>query len=202
MVATRPDGSWEPLVTLRLAGDHANPPRCTLRGLFRGQLHVVSPRPILPSTDLTICFEEATIAGTVQYSRSRNNGYLICISVAAPQGRSDPRLPVNQTCLLTAFDRERCVTVEAVITDISASGMGIRMSRRIDIGTMVCVQAGDFVAGGHLLHWRRLDDGQFAAGVEITDMLWGKKLDNWWRRRAKNWIRRLGRLLGPRHMTD
>jgi hypothetical protein len=165
---------------------------CTLRGIFKGMLHVVSAQPIPHSAYLTLSFGETIIAGTVQSCRRTNDFFLLRILVDSPAGarRRAPRMPVNQGCVLTALGHEHAVKVPGMITDISSSGMGLRMPQRLKIGTMICVQTEHFLAAGYLLHCRYLNDGVFAAGIEITDMLWGEKMsDKSWSRRTLDWFK-------------
>lgn len=194
MLGFRAPVPWEPQVLLHLSDTHSRPYPCTLRGLNKGTLHVVSAQPIEKAAGLTISFGEAMIAGTVLYCSPKKSHYLICIVVASPPEtrRREPRLPCNQTCALTALGHKRSEKFEAVITDISASGMGLHMSQSIEIGTMIYVETEDFLAAGQILHCRRLDEGQFAAGVELTDVLWGEKRSAAsWSLRGRNWLRRI-----------
>jgi hypothetical protein len=165
--------------------------------LFKGTLHVISELPITPSADVTINFGMALVAGTVQYCTPRNDRYLICVSVTPPTGtrRRDPRLPVDQSCLLTALDCGSSVRLNAVIMDISASGMGVRISQSLKIGTMIWVQAGGFVAAGQLLHCRRLEGGQFGAGLELTDILYGEEERPDTSGSQTGWLRRILRAM-------
>ena len=168
---------WEPEVLVAVSGAQTEIYTCKLRGLNNGTLHVFSAKPITKLADVTVTFGAVMIRGTVIYSRPKNRDFLICIAFSAGPGKSgrhEPRVPAAQRCSLVALEEKGSVQLDAMITDISYSGVGVRMSRPIKIGTMICIQTGDFVAAGQVLHWHRIGEGQFSAGIHLTDILWGE----------------------------
>jgi hypothetical protein len=186
---------WEPRVLLQLTGTQPEALTCTLRGLFKGTLHVVCTQPIPQVADLTVRFGEVMIAGKVSYCSAKDDQYLVCVLVSSaipPPGtkRRDPRLPLKRTCSLTVLSR-RSMKLKAAITDISASGMGFQMDELLEDGTMICVETEDFVAAGQVLHCRDLGTGQYAAGMEVTDFIFAEDDEpSSERGRECNWFKR------------
>ncbi len=197
------DPPREPHIVLHQSGKHYP---CELRGIFKGTLHIICRQPVLPIGNLTVSFGETMIAGTLQYCRPVNGRFLVCISVeSSPEvRRRDPRLLVNWSCLLAVLDEGQSVNLQAVITDMSASGMGLRMNQRLEVGTMLCVHTEDFVAAGQVLHCRYLEDDDVAVGIEVTDMLWTEKMFvTPIGQKARNWVKHLWRIMiGKRGNED
>jgi hypothetical protein len=186
----RTSAPGDPEIFIYVGDSQSEPVRGTLRGLFKGTLHVASCESVAASSAVMITFGDAGIRGVVEYCNWKRNHFLISIAVSSlPEARRrDFRLPCHQKCSMAVLG-DVCVTkCEALITDISASGMGLQVPRRIAVGTMACVQADRLVAAGRVLRCDILDNGNYAAGIELTDILWGeKKAASSWRNRVRAW---------------
>jgi len=74
--------------------------------------------------------------------------------------------------------------------------MGLQMPQPVEVGTMIYVETDDLLAAGQILHCRSLPDSQFAAGVELTDVLFGeKKSDISWHAKRANWLKSIWRTM-------
>lgn len=79
--------------------------------------------------------------------------------------RSADRFPVTQEVQIWTGGSES--PLDADVADLSAHGIGLEVSARIETGESVMVESASSLAFGVVHYCRPLDDGRFRAGVEV-----------------------------------
>jgi hypothetical protein len=140
-------------------------------------------------TKAVLRIDQIAVTGEVDYCNPKNEEYRICITVGG--GRSDPRFRIDEPGSLTVLGDEGTCSSKCRLTDLSQSGLGLKTSADIKIGSMVCVQTASMLAVGEVRHRLRNGEGTFHVGVEVTDVL----CNEFARRQKKGFRKRIAELI-------
>ncbi|HWF08118.1 MAG TPA: hypothetical protein VG297_06630 [Bryobacteraceae bacterium] len=149
--------------------------QCQLIGIARGRAHLQSPRWLESGTELTAHLKLISIPAGVLYCHQKSPGYRICLSIGAESQRSEPRFPVDFPAWGTVFiGSNEPRTFDAVVTDISPSGIGLRMPIACPEDAMICVETDVYVVAGEIKHCVKEPGREtFHAGVRVFDVFEG-----------------------------
>jgi hypothetical protein len=144
----------------------------TLLRIGNGQLHLQSDRWIEPGCRIAACFNHITVKGDVTYCKWRHEGeYLTCVDVAreSAQQRSEPRFPIDTPGTVILIGDQGTTVMNGVITDMSSSGLGLRIPSEAPVSSTVCVETDKVLVAGEVRHCNTVPGG-FSAGILLTDV--------------------------------
>ena len=89
---------------------------------------------------------------------------------AQPDNRSEQRLPILQDAMLQALNPLSIDHIRAKMLDVSKNGLGIRIDRAIENGTLVQIRIGSVLILGEV-RYSRSDGTGFRVGIQIEDVV-------------------------------
>jgi hypothetical protein len=188
-------------VAVALAGSDRPKFNCTLLRIGNGQLHLQSDRWIEPGRRIAARFDHITVKGDVIYCKWRNEGgYLICVDVAmeSTQMRREPRFPIEIPGTVILIGDRGTSVVNGIITDISTSGLGLRIPSEAQVSSTICVETAKLLVAGEVRHCSTVTGG-FSIGILLTDVFADQTQPH--RRSRSNLIEKT-RLLGRAILGD
>lgn len=161
-----------PQVELRIGhknGEAAQ--RCALVGIEYGRIHLHTERIVASETRVFVKFKKVTLEAIVQYSKPKDVGYGVCLSVTGEpeRRRREPRLPIHQHATITSLC-DGSVVLDGTLTDLSRSGFRAQLREPVMVGTMVYAETHTTIVVGEVRHCEERP-GHCEIGVEITDIL-------------------------------
>ena len=144
---------------------------CILLRIGDGQLHLQSDRWVEPDRQIVARFDHITIKGFVAYCKRRSGDYLMCIDVATERtsARREPRFPVDMPGTVILIGDRGTSIMRGSITDISSSGLRLRIPSEAQVSSTVCVETAKLLVVGEI-RYCRLEPNGFSAGVLLTDV--------------------------------
>jgi hypothetical protein len=160
-----------PPVELRIADSDVPPWHCALIGIAYGRLHVNADRAVTAGTRVIVKFKAVTLVAIVQWCEPKDSGYRLSLSVTAEREkrRREPRLPVQQPAVIMSLS-DNTSTADCTLTDVSRSGLRVRLREPLAAGTMVCVETQATIIDGEVRHCQKHHE-YHEIGLEITDIL-------------------------------
>lgn len=174
-----------------------DPPRpCVMLGLAEGKLHVRSSQWIEPSSRIRAQFEHHSFNGEVQYCTRKDTWFRICIDLLAEHDqRREPRMAVHQKGAVTTLSNTHPLSVPGVLLDLAIAGMRIELPHEVEPGTMMYIETATALIAGEVRHCRKGSEGNFEAGVAVTDVLPAIQLGAAAPGMARSICRKLGRAI-------
>jgi hypothetical protein len=162
-----------PEVLLQLTGTSAPHFSCTLLGIERGKMHIRADNFIEPATAVSARVGRITVSGEVAYCTRKDSWYRTCIALNSDndRGRREPRLPIRLPGAVVALSANGDESGPGMVLDVSVSGMRLKIQRRVATGTMIFVEMASTIVVGEVRRCFSAQNGQFEAGIEVTDIL-------------------------------
>jgi hypothetical protein len=186
-----------PDVLLHLTGTSAPPLPCALLGIERGKMHIRANGWIEPASRVSAMLGRVNVSGEVVYCTRKDTWYLACIALNSEnEGRREPRLPVRlpgSVVVLSGDGGEQ--SVEGLVLDVSVSGMRLRIPQGVKPETMIFVEMASTLVVGEVRHCLPGKNGQFEAGIEVTDVISDTKARQNSSGRLRNIRRKLAELI-------
>jgi len=164
-----------PVVLVEVTGRPGTPYVCELLGIGNGEAHLRSESWIAESSRVILTFDSLAIPGEVLYSNKKGDTYRTAVSLGSEheRKRKEPRFPINQPGRIAILNASGTTSSECMLTDVSASGLGLTAVGPAEAGCMVYV-TGDFgLLVGEVRYCRRGADGRYRMGVETTGVYAG-----------------------------
>jgi hypothetical protein len=173
--AASASGVADPTIRIGLAGSGGDHFPGTLLGIGNGEAHILSAIWFGESSQVILILDDLVIAGEVQFSSRKQDGYRTAIRLGSEleRDRREPRFPVDRLGRITMMSKTGTVRAECRLTDMSRSGLGLIACQPAEEGCMVYV-VGDFgLVTGEVRHCTSATDGQFRLGLETTGIYGG-----------------------------
>jgi hypothetical protein len=149
---------------------------CHLLGIGQGEAHLHSEKWIEPGIEVVIHFKLISLTGSVLYCNPKDTGHRICILINSntESKRREPRFPIMFPGTATIFSGSQTVMTDGTLTDISQSGLGMKLDVAVSVGSMICFENDSFVLAGEVRHCSPVSAGDYKIGVEISDIFEGQ----------------------------
>ena len=120
-------------------------------------------------------------AATVLYSVGEDTEYWATIKVH-PESRRDSRIPVNASGRLIFPHSNPAIAVDALVTDVSKSGLGLQIDHSIPVPKLVKVVLDCGVVFGETRHCNRVGESteKHQVGIEIETVILRGEADPDW----------------------
>lgn len=152
----------------------------TLSGNLVGVIQDIGPdmlsiammQPLAGGSAISIEFGAEVRAGEIISCRRKDTRYEACVVIPdnnAAERRYSQRFPITQEVQVQADSLEG--QMNAVIVDLSASGMALDIATQLRIGEIVTVESAASLAFGIVRHCTTLRDGRFRTGVETFHIM-------------------------------
>lgn len=185
-----------PEITLHSLAADAPPQSCVMLGLAEGKLHVGSAQWIEPTSRIRAQFEHHSFIGEVEYCLHKDTWFRVCIDLMAEDDqRRKPRLALRQPGFVTTLSNTGPSSSPGVLLDLAIAGMRIEVPDRVENGTMIYIETDTALIAGEVRHCGKGSDGNFEAGVDVTDILPAIKLKSPASGRLERIRKKLGRFI-------
>jgi hypothetical protein len=165
-------------------------------GLAEGKLHVRSAQWIEPSSRIRAQFEHHSFSGEVQYCTRKDTWFRVCIDLMAEQEqRREPRISLCQKGRVTTLSNAGPLSAPGMLLDLAIAGMRIELPHEVEPGTMIYIETDTTLIAGEVRHCRKGSEGNFEAGVAVTDVLPAIQLGAATPGMVKSICRKLGRAI-------
>lgn len=159
-------------VLVRLTGANAPPLSGVLLGTTHGKINLRMNQWIEPASRVSATFANITLSGEVVYCMRKDTSYQTCIAMVSEiNQRREPRIPVRQPGRIIILSCDGSESTEGTLLDLSASGMRLEMSHRVETGTMIFFVTESAAVAGEVRYCQQRRSGHFEAGVQITVIL-------------------------------
>ncbi|HVW10551.1 MAG TPA: hypothetical protein VHC90_18310 [Bryobacteraceae bacterium] len=185
-----------PAITLHSMMSDAPPRACVMLGLAEGKLHVRSSQWIEPSSRIRAQFEHHSFTGEVEYCTRKDSWFRVCIDLMAEDDqRRKPRLALRQKGAVTTLSNAGPSSSPGMLLDLAIAGMRIEVPHRVEAGTMIYIETETALIAGEVRHCGEGSEGNFEAGVAVTDILPAIQLKGPAPGVVKNILRKLGQAI-------
>ncbi|HXE63823.1 MAG TPA: PilZ domain-containing protein [Bryobacteraceae bacterium] len=136
-------------------------------------MHIRSTIWIEPESHVRVQFGHLTFSGIVTYCIRKDSHYSTCIDVmAGHEERREPRLSIQRGGHVTTLGGARqSAGAPGVLLDLAVSGMRVQVPYEVEPGTMIFVEMESDLVAGEVRRCTRVANGNYEAGVAITDVL-------------------------------
>jgi hypothetical protein len=137
-------------------------------------MHIRADNFIEPATTVSASVGHITVSGEVAYCTRKDTWYRTCIALSSENDRvrREPRLPIRVPGAILALSGDgNEQSVQGLVLDVSISGMRVKIPQPVQTGTMIFVEMSSTLVVGEVRHCVAGQNGQFEAGIEITDIL-------------------------------
>jgi hypothetical protein len=147
--------------------------KCALFGLDQGKMHVRNDLWVEPDTRVRVQFGHLRFSGTVSYCIRKDGHYSTCIDLmAGHEERREPRLSIQRGGHVTTLGGGRkSAGAPGVLLDLAVSGMRVQVPYEVTPGTMIFVEMETELVAGEVRRCVKASNGNYEAGVAITDVL-------------------------------
>jgi len=135
-------------------------------------LSIAMKEPLAEGSAISIEFGAEIREGEIISCRRKGTIYEACVVIPnknAADRRCAQRFPITLEVQVQADNLE--AQMDAVIVDLSASGMALDIAAQLRIGEVVTVESAASLAFGIVRHCTTLRDGRFRAGVESIHIM-------------------------------
>jgi hypothetical protein len=147
--------------------------KCGLFGLEQGKMHVRNDLWIEPESHVRVQFGHLKFSGIVTYCIRKDEHYSTCIDLMPGQEeRREPRLSIQRGGHVTTLGGGRSSAgAPGVLLDLAVSGMRVHIPHEVTPGTMIFIEMETELVAGEVRRCAKASNGNFEAGVAITDVL-------------------------------
>jgi hypothetical protein len=159
-------------IAVQFAGTEREVP-CTLLEIGNGLVHVRVGTQTWQGFQVVLKFDHLSIPGEVLYCKPKDQEYLICIQLAAPETgshRREPRYPLNLAGKLIVLSDSGTLVVPGTVADLSRSGLGLRVPVVLETESIICVETEKMLIVGKVRYCKKMGEGEFSVGIETTDV--------------------------------
>ena len=134
-------GVADPTIRIGLAESGGQDFPGTLLGIGNGEAHILSAVWFGESSQVILILDGLAIAGEVQFSSRKEDGYRTAIKLGSEleRIRREPRFPVDRPGRITMLRKTGTVRSECRLTDMSRSGLGLIACQPAEEGCMAYV---------------------------------------------------------------
>lgn len=153
-----------------LIADRRTTYRCSLLGIFDGEIHILSSERLPEGVRVMLLLERVGISGKIAYCTDKKNHFRVCIE-SRPDGfsRAEPRFPLTEACTALVLDSRPWRRLTGNLVDFSRSGIGLHLNGPVAIGNMVCVETTSLLLVGGVRHCSQ-KGADWLIGIETTDI--------------------------------
>lgn len=155
---------------VRISGPGVPDASCYLIGIESGLIRIHSESRIPDGEPVTIAFGHIQLSGIVTGSHALGDDWGIAIALH-PARRREARVSASGTLTLGVVGPRGTTYSSAIVTNISQSGLGLRVPNPIPLASRVYVEAASEMILGEVRHCRPSGDGQFIAGILIVEVV-------------------------------
>ena len=167
-----PSGFGE--VRIELLGRITSEVPGTIANITQGAIHVTIPQ-FVKTKAVRVWFSESCIATGNSLLPRRKNAYRAGIHFPPDpnqQRRSELRVPLtNESAVVTQLEGQIHTRSDAQALDISRSGLGLLMDRRLPVNAWVKVELSFAIVFGEVMYSKRDPDGGYRVGLRTETLL-------------------------------
>lgn len=157
-------------LTLEDRSDNSWP--CLVWSVAPGYVRVTMAVSIPGDAKVTVRFHGGRFTGSVAHCVADDDRFRVGIRLTRENGegnRRDPRFPVHSLGLLTLVGSASIVREEIEITDVSATGLGVRIRSALEPGGVVMIELQAGAAFGEVRHCEPESGGWSRVGIALGD---------------------------------
>ena len=147
--------------------------KCSLFGLDQGKMHVRNDLWIEPESRVRVELGHLKFSGIEIYCIRKEGHNRNCNDLkTGHEERREPRLSIQRGGHVTALGGGRPSTgAPGVLLDLAVSGMRVHVPYEVTPGTMIFVEMETELVAGEVRRCTKAANGNYEAGVAITDVL-------------------------------
>jgi len=145
---------------------------CLVWSVAPGYVRVTMAVSIPGDAKVNVCFHGGRFTGSVAHCVADEDRFRVGIRLTRENGegnRRDPRFPIHSLGLLTLVGSAGVVREEIEITDVSATGLGIRIRSALEPGGVVMIELQSGAAFGEVRHCESESGGWSRVGIALGD---------------------------------